>query len=172
MSLLWVERQLGDVFALHREAQLALDERLNHQGEEVEREKSFDAPFVLQEHGRDLMHALDLLEALLDGWLALVGGENGCGREGAIVGEQRIHAVAVLVVVDGGFVEAPGDVIAATDELAVGGIGAWAAAPCLLEVVLLAHQALDFEVAPDAIVFEDLGDLQVDLCGPAKARAH
>ena len=58
--------------------------------EEVQGEQRLDAPLVLQEHGRDLVHGLDLLEALLDGGLALVGVEHLGRREAAVVGEQRV----------------------------------------------------------------------------------
>jgi len=38
-----------------------------------EREQRLDAALVLEEHRGDLVHGLDLLEALLDHRLALVG---------------------------------------------------------------------------------------------------
>ena len=64
------------LLALHGQAQLALDERLHEQREEVEGEQRLDAALVLQEDRGDLVHGLDLLEALLDGGLALVGLEH------------------------------------------------------------------------------------------------
>jgi len=39
-------------------------------------EQRLDAARVLEEHRRDLVDGLDLLEALLDGWLALMGLED------------------------------------------------------------------------------------------------
>ena len=47
------------------------------------------------------MHGLERLEALLDARLPLVCGEDLGGGEVAIVGQQRIHAVALLIVGDG-----------------------------------------------------------------------
>ena len=76
LALLRVERKLGDGLPLHRQAQLALDQCLHQKGEEVESEQRLNAALVLEEHGRDLVHGLDLLEALLDAGLALVGDEN------------------------------------------------------------------------------------------------
>ena len=60
---------------------------------------------VLEEHGRDLVDGLDLLEALLDGWLAFMGLEDLDGGEVAVVANERIHAVALLVVIDGGLID-------------------------------------------------------------------
>src|SRR5437773_11026299 len=58
-------------------------------------------PSFFRNTGADLVPRLDLLEALLDRGLALVGREDLGGREAAIGAEQRVHAVALLIVVDG-----------------------------------------------------------------------
>ena len=126
---------------------------------------------VLQEHRRDLVHGLQLLEALLDARLALVGGEHLGRREAAVVGQQRVHAVAALVIGDGRLVHGPFDVVAAAGDLAIGRLGSRAATTCLLEGVLLAHHARDLQVSAHAVVVQDLRDLQVDLCGPAQPGA-
>lgn len=46
-ALLGVERELGDPSPSHGRPELALDERLHEQPQEVEREERFDAPGVL-----------------------------------------------------------------------------------------------------------------------------
>src|SRR5437867_13036721 len=102
LTLLRVDRQFFNGISLHRQAQFALDQGLYQQGEEVESEQGFDAALVLEEHGRDLVYGLDLLEALLDTGLGLVGEENLSRRELAVVAKQRIHAVAFFIVLDSG----------------------------------------------------------------------
>ena len=66
------------------------------------------------------MHRLELLEALLDARLALVGGEHLGGREAAVVAQQRIHAVAALVIGHGLLVRCPLDVVTPAGDLAIG----------------------------------------------------
>lgn len=117
------------------------------------------------------MHGLQLLEALLDAWLALVGGEHLGRREAAVVGHQRVHAVACVVVGDGLLIHGPFDVVAPPGDLAIGRAGARAAAARLLEAVLLAHHARDLEISTHAVALQDLRDLQVDLRGPAQPGA-
>ena len=51
LTLLGIEWQLPDFLALHGEAQVALNERLNQQCEEVQREQRLDPSLVLQENG-------------------------------------------------------------------------------------------------------------------------
>jgi len=55
---------------------LPFDDGLHEQGPEVQVEERLDAGFVLEEDGRDFVDRLDLLEALLDARLALVGDQN------------------------------------------------------------------------------------------------
>ena len=83
------------------------------------------------------MHGLDLLEALLDTRLALVGDEHLRAREGSVVGPQGEHAVGALVAGNGLVIERPLDVEASLGDLAVGGVGPGAPAPGLLVEVLL-----------------------------------
>ena len=84
LALLGVDGQLRDALAGHGAAQLALDEGLDQQRDRVQGEQRLDATLVLEEHRGDLVHGLDLLEALLDHGLALVGLEHlrggACGR--------------------------------------------------------------------------------------------
>jgi len=93
-----------------------------------EREQRLDAALVLEEHRGDLVHGLDLLEALLDHRLALVGLEHLRGAELPVVGHQRVHAIALAVVGDGLLIGAPLHVKAPLGDLAVGGVGPGAAA--------------------------------------------
>src|SRR5215467_10492513 len=60
LTLLGVEWQLSDFLTLHGEAQLTLNEGLNQQCEEVQREQRLDPRLVLEEHRRNLVHRLDL----------------------------------------------------------------------------------------------------------------
>ena len=82
----------------------------------------------LKEHRRDLVHGLELLEALLDARLPLVSGEHLLGREVVVVGQQRVHAVAVLIVGNRLRVQRPLDVVAPAGDLAIGCVGSRAAA--------------------------------------------
>ncbi len=82
-----VEGQLVDAALAHGAPEFALDEGLYQQGEEVDEEQGFDAAFVLEQRRRDLEHAFEVPEALLDGGLALVGVEHVGRREGSIVCE-------------------------------------------------------------------------------------
>jgi hypothetical protein len=47
LTLLGIKRQLIDILALHGKAQLAFNERLHEQSEEVQREESLDAALAL-----------------------------------------------------------------------------------------------------------------------------
>ena len=78
---------------------------------------------ILQENGRDLVHGLDLLEALLDGRLAFMGLEDLDGGEVAVVANERIHAVALFVVIDGGLIDGPFQVVATERYASVLGVG-------------------------------------------------
>ncbi len=148
---------------------LALDERLHKECKEVQGEQRLDASLVLQEHGRDLVHGIDLLEALLDRGLALVGIEDLGGREAAVVGECRVHAVAFLVIGDGGLIEGPLEVVAAPGDFAVDRVGPGPATLVLLLAVLFAHAAAYREITPSVVVFQDLGYAQIDLGGRPSA---
>ena len=137
--------------------------------DDVEGEQRLDPPLVLEEHRRDLVHGLDLLEALLDHGLALVCLEHLGVAERAVVGHQRdtCHRScgrrrwpsSSMSHVQ---VEAP------LGDLAVGGVRAGAAAPRLLEDVLLADDAADLEVAAHVVLVQDELDLHVDLGGAAQ----
>jgi len=63
-----VEREGLDAVALHGATQLALEEGLHEQGEEVDEEQRLDTGFVFEQHGRDL-------ECLT--WLAIIELERG-----------------------------------------------------------------------------------------------
>ena len=67
--LLRIQGKFLDALALHGKTQLALDECLHQQGEEIQGEERLNAALVLQEHGSDLVHDLELLEVLsIMGW--------------------------------------------------------------------------------------------------------
>jgi hypothetical protein len=71
---------------------LLLDQRLDEQGEEVQgEEERLDAPGVLEEHGCDFVHGLQLLEALLDLRLPFMGFEDLGRGKVTIVANQRIE---------------------------------------------------------------------------------
>jgi hypothetical protein len=157
-----VERDGVEAFAAHGVPQFALDKGLDEQDQEVDGEQSFDASGALEEHRGDLVDGFDLLEALLEGRLAFVGGEDLGGRQGPVVAQQRIHAVGLFVVGDGLWVEGPLEVVAPASDLAVLGVGPGPSATGLLERMVLADGALDLEVVADPVALEDLGDLEVD----------
>jgi len=89
-ALLWVDGQLLNFFGAHVSAELAFDERLHEEADEVEDEERLDAPFVLEQDRRDLVDGLDLLEAFLDGGLSLVRLEDLARGQSFIVRQQRI----------------------------------------------------------------------------------
>src|SRR5438132_7046214 len=101
-----------------------------------------------------------------------MGVEDLGGREAAIVAEQWVHAVTLLVVIDGCLVERPVDVVAATGDLAISGMGSRPTAPRLFEGVLLTHRAAHLDIAANVVVLEDLGDFEVDLGGAAQPGAR
>ena len=90
--------------------------------------------------------------------------------ERSIVGEQRVHVVALLIVGDGRLVQGPLDIVAPARDPAVRRVGSGTSATRLLVAVGVAHRALDLEVAPDAIMLKDLHHLQIDLGGPTQPR--
>ncbi len=154
--------------AFHRQAQLSFDERLDEKSQEIQGKERLDAHGVFEEHGRDLVHGLDLLEALLDGRLPFMGLEDLGGGQVTVVAKQRIHAVALFVVVDGGLIDRPFQVVAASGDSAVLGVGSGTTAVSLLEGVLGAGDALDLEVTARMVLLEDQLDLQID----ARPAAH
>jgi hypothetical protein len=98
LALLGVDGQLLDALARQGAAQLAFDEGLNQQRDRIQREQRLDAALVLEEHRGDLVDSLDLLEALFDHRLALVGLQHLRGAELPVVGHQRVHAIAQRTV--------------------------------------------------------------------------
>ena len=72
-ALLGVKTEFCDALARHGHPEFALHQGLNEQGQKVQREQSLDSGLVLEEHRRDFVHGLDLLETFLDHRLAFVG---------------------------------------------------------------------------------------------------
>jgi hypothetical protein len=169
-TLLGVERKLGDPRPSHGRAQVAFDERLHEEREEVEGEERLDATGVLEQHGRDLVDGLGLLEPFLEGGLAFVGFEDLRRRQGRVVGEQRVHAVALAIVGDGGLVEPPLRIRVAAGGLAIRGVRPGATPPHLPEAMFGAGRPAHGEVAGHLVADEDRLDLLVDLMGGAQAR--
>ncbi len=108
------------------------------------------------------MHSLDLLEAFLDGWLTFVGFEDLYSGEIAIVANERVHAVAVLVVIDGGLIDGPFQVVATERDAPVLGVGSLPAALLLFEGVFWARDPLDLQIPAYPVLLEDYLDLEVD----------
>ncbi len=115
------------------------------------------------------MHALDLLEALLNGRLTLVSLKHLRDGEGAIVAQQRIHAVTFLVVGDGSLIEAPLEVVAAARDASISGVRSGSTAASLLEGVFGARDAFDLEIPAHVVVLEDLLHFQIDASGSAQS---
>ena len=86
-----VERDGIEAFAAHGAPQFALDQGLHEQHQEVDGEQGLDARGVLEEHRGDLVDGFDLLEALLEGRLALVGGQD----DGRAVSRAARRPVAI-----------------------------------------------------------------------------
>lgn len=80
---------MPDALALHSKAQFPLDERLHEEREKAQGEERLDACLALEEDRCDLVHGLQLLEALLDAGLVLVRFQDLRWREAAVVGQQR-----------------------------------------------------------------------------------
>src|SRR5207244_9707318 len=133
--------------------------------QEVEGKECLDAPGVLQKHRGDLVHGLDLLEALLDGRLTFVSLKHLRSGEAAIVAQQRIHAVTFLVVGDGSLIKAPLEVVAAARDASISGVRSGATTASLLEGVFGARDAFDFEVPADVVALEYLLHFQIDAGG-------
>jgi hypothetical protein len=134
-------------------------------------EERLDAPLILEEDGSNFVHGLDLLEALLDHRLALVGLEHLGRRPRPIVGDQRIHAVALVIVGNGQLVDRPFDVEAPLGDLAIARVGSWSAPPRLLKGMVFAHGALNLEVASNVVLFENSLDVKIDIGGAPQSRS-
>ncbi len=78
-ALFRVDAELSHASPLHTLSQLALDEGLDEQREEVDEEERLDAGLVLEEDRGEFEDALELLEALLDGRLSAVGRAEAAG---------------------------------------------------------------------------------------------
>lgn len=73
-----------------------------------------------------------------------------------------------MVVGDGFFIGAPLDTEAPLGDPFEIRIGPGLPASCLLEAVLLAHDALDFEVTAYAVLVQDAGNLGLDRGGASQ----
>ena len=62
-------------------------------------------------HSADVADGLDLLAAFLDGRPPFMGLKDLGGGQVAVVTNERIHAVALLVVIDGGLIDRPFQVV-------------------------------------------------------------
>jgi hypothetical protein len=106
-ALLRVQGEVVEAPLLHTSPELAFDEGLDEKSEEVDEEERLDPGFVLEEDGGDLEDGLELLESLLDGRLAAMSREGVGDGERAVVGEERVHAVALVVVGNDVLVDQP-----------------------------------------------------------------
>lgn len=84
-----VERQFGDAFAVHRGAELALDQRAAQQGDEVAGEQRFDAGWAVERDGGGGVDGLELVVALFEVGLVAVGGQDLGVGERVVVADQR-----------------------------------------------------------------------------------
>ncbi len=98
VAVLRVQRQRREAARGHGPAHLPFEEGLDQQNDEVEEEEGLDAALVLEEHGGDRVHELELLVALLQPGLVFVGREDLGQGEITIVGDEREDAVAPRVV--------------------------------------------------------------------------
>ncbi len=170
LSLLGVKGQLRDLLSFHGPAQIALDQSLDQEREEVEGKERFDPALVLEQDRGDLVHGLDLLETFLDRGLALVGLEDLRSGEGPIVAQKRVHPVTLPVVVDRRLLQLPLQIPAPARDPAVGRLGSGPSSAQLPEGVLFPSQAPDAEVAGQLTALENLLDPLVDLGSLAQAR--
>ena len=122
---------------------------MREEREGVQEEEGFDAGFVLEEHGRDLVHRFPLLEAPFERRLPLMGFEHLRRRQVHVVGEQRVHAVALAVVGDLRAVDLPRDQPSTLRDAAVAGVGAGSTAVLLAIHVLRLLLDLHLEVGRD-----------------------
>src|ERR1019366_4328593 len=139
------------------------DQGLDEQDQEVEVEQGFDSAFVLEEHWGDLEDGLALGEALLDGGLALVGLEDLGIGEGAIVAQERIHAVGFAVVGDGGLIDREAYLPVLLALALVVGVRSRAAAAGLAELVSEFVDQFDPQVAPHPIAAQHALEVLEDL---------
>ena len=105
-----VKRQGLDPFALHCRSQLAFQQRLDQQGEEVHREQRLDTVDGLQVHRRHLEVGLQLGKPFFDGGLPLVGFQQFQFGKFHDVGDQGKDAVAFGVFGHSEGIDAPGQV--------------------------------------------------------------
>src|ERR1017187_3220523 len=75
---------------------------------------------------------------------------------------ERIHAVAVLVVVDGGLIYRPCQIVGPPGDPPILGVRSRTTAVSLFEGVLGAGNALDLEVTAGMVFLENRLDLQID----------
>lgn len=64
-------------------------------------------PSFFQEDRRDFVNRLGLLKTLFDIGLPLVSFQDLFGRQGSVVGQQRIHAVGLLIIIHAVLIDPP-----------------------------------------------------------------
>jgi len=160
--VLGIEGQHIEVRAFHRGADLALDEGLDEQGQEVEQEKGLDPALVLEEGRSHRIHGLELLVPLLEVGLVLVFEEHLFGWKVVAVGDQRVHPVAAGVVSDGSGLWLPGHRKPAAFNFHVACVGSWVPPAFLPEPGVIGFGHLRLSPARDAALGQDAGDSLLD----------
>src|SRR5665213_1001095 len=95
------------------------------------------------------------------GW-PLCASRTWAGGEIAVIANQRIHTVALFVVIDGGLIDAPLQVVTTAGEASVLGVGSGTTPLLLFESVLGTRHAFDLQVSAYAVLLEDHLDFQVE----------
>ncbi|MGH8479711.1 MAG: hypothetical protein ACREXK_09075 [Gammaproteobacteria bacterium] len=96
-----------------------------------------DTTFILEQDRSDLEDGLGLLEALLDGRLALVCLEDLSVGQRAVIGEQGVHPIAFAIVIDGLLIDVRLHAPERAGLAHISGVGTWSTGSGLPEVVLL-----------------------------------
>ena len=105
-----IKRERGDLLPFHAVAKRTLHESFGQQRQEIEEEEGLDPGGALQVDRHDVEHRFELLVALLDTGLVLVGVECLLERQFLIIEDQREDAVAMIVVAERLGFDAPGEI--------------------------------------------------------------
>ena len=107
---------------LHGGAEVAFDQAAAQQRDELAEEERFDALGVLEQHGRGVLDALELVMALFEVGLVAVGAQQFGVGELVVVADQREAPVACGVVGNRGGVDGVLDRPVGTGDLSVAGV--------------------------------------------------
>jgi hypothetical protein len=155
-ALFRIQGQPVDVELRHPIAEVTLDERLGHEGREVQEQESLDAQVALEQDGPHPEDGLELLVAFLERGLMFVGLESVLQGERFIVGDEGEDPIGTRFLEQCLGVGVPvqhGTLVAVAD---VGCAGTGTPPTGLGEALLLQERDFDMKEALDLLVSENL----------------